>query len=83
MVIQILFFLPWAATCLSAKLGLSVTIFYVWLHYTFKKPILKRIETLLEPQLDNSTTCSYDYNQYAVEEKSKQPQVWSPLEHVF
>ena len=42
----ILFFLPWAATCINKKVGFHVTLGFVWLHYTFKRQTIDAITKL-------------------------------------
>ena len=46
-----LFFIPWAATVLSVPLGFVVTSAFVYLHYTYKKPVLQAIEMVARKNL--------------------------------
>jgi hypothetical protein len=42
-----LFLAPWAATCLSKKVGLQVSLIFMALHYGYRAPVLEAIFELL------------------------------------
>ena len=50
-----LFFLPWAATCVSKKLGLHVTLGFIWVHYTYKHKIFTALAEFSKSMLKSST----------------------------
>jgi hypothetical protein len=50
-----LFFLPWAATCISKKLGLHVTLGFIWVHYTYKHKIFKALTEFSQSKIKSST----------------------------
>jgi hypothetical protein len=74
-----LFFLPWAATCISKKLGFHVTLGFIWIHYTYKHKIFTALRKFSKSMYKRSshhatqTTDDGKAESYSTKEPEKRP----------